>query len=313
MKSTSKKTEPDPSFFKRDKTQHIAALNHLPKHANLIFQSLFEGCQEGILVVDGETGEVLIANPFFFSMTGCPRKDVLHKKLWEIAPLNKIISKQEEFSNLSSQKFIHQDKLTIQTMDGSTLDVEFLSHLFAVLGKKVLCCNVRDISERIRADQRSDFIRNHDPLTNLYNRGYFEEELHRLEKSRQYPISIFMLDVDNLKQINDRQGHLAGDETLRQTAQLLKASFREEDILARIGGDEFAVLLPNTHAQIAEGMRYRICSTLDHNNQTHANLPFSLSLGFATSEEPCSLFHLLKEADERMYQHKRRKTSDIIA
>ena len=83
----------------------------------------------------------------------------------------------------------------------------------------------------------------HDALTNCYNRTFFEEEMHRFAKQRDPQISLLMCDVDGLKIVNDSFGHVAGDEILKTVADILRASFRPSDIIARIGGDEFVVLL----------------------------------------------------------------------
>ena len=100
----------------------------------------------------------------------------------------------------------------------------------------------RDITERKEIEVKLRYQSAHDVLTRLFNRFYFEEEMNRLENSRISPISIIVIDVDDLKSINDSQGHLTGDELLRSVARILKQSFRAEDMVARIGGDEFAVL-----------------------------------------------------------------------
>ena len=76
----------------------------------------------------------------------------------------------------------------------------------------------------------------HDILSCLYNRHYYEGEIEKLQKSRQFPISILMIDVDGLKQVNDLDGHYAGDELLCRSADILIKSFRQEDVVARVGG-----------------------------------------------------------------------------
>ena len=104
--------------------------------------------------------------------------------------------------------------------------------------------SVVDITQQKRAEDRLRFLSTHDVLTGLYNRAFFEEETTRMERGRHYPISVLMVDVDHLKITNDRRGHAAGDSLLRRAAAVLRAAFRTEDVVARIGGDEFAVLLP---------------------------------------------------------------------
>jgi diguanylate cyclase (GGDEF)-like protein len=163
----------------------------------------------------------------------------------------------------------------------------------------------QEIIERKRAELELKYIGFHDPLTGLYNRGFFEEDMARLERGRQFPVSIVMMDVDGLKQTNDREGHAAGDELLRRVAYALSAAFRAEDVVARIGGDEFGVLLPNTNAAQAENAIGRVRHILQVNNEAHEGKPLSLSFGVSTAEQRAPLADVLKLADENMYREKR--------
>jgi PAS domain S-box-containing protein len=104
------------------------------------------------------------------------------------------------------------------------------------MNKDTVIWVARDITDRKLMEEKSYFIGTHDNLTKLYNRTFYQEELVRLEKSRLFPVSIFIIDVDGLKTINDTQGHAAGDILLQRTAQVLQKSFRPEDLVARIGG-----------------------------------------------------------------------------
>ena len=160
--------------------------------------------------------------------------------------------------------------------------------------------------DRKQRENESFFIGTHDQLTGLYNRTFFEEELSRLEKSRLFPISIFMFDVDKLKIVNDTQGHPAGDEILRRTAQVLMKSFRSEDMVARIGGDEFVALLPRTDENTAHLTLERIKHFLELNNKNKPDI-LKISIGMATCEKQGSLAATLKQADDRMYLDKRSK------
>ncbi|HMD90367.1 MAG TPA: PAS domain S-box protein [Anaerolineaceae bacterium] len=164
-----------------------------------------------------------------------------------------------------------------------------------------------DITEHKQAEDRLRFLSSHDALTGLYNRAYFEEEMNRLELSRRYPISIVIGDVDGLKWVNDRYGHAAGDEVLRRVGQVLMTSFRNEDVVARIGGDEFAILLPGMDAEKAQKVLDRVHEALAAPLAEDQRPLMSLSLGIATAHKGDVLTSVLKEADERMYRSKSAK------
>ncbi len=163
--------------------------------------------------------------------------------------------------------------------------------------------HVRDVSERKMAEEQLRYLGTHDALTGLYNRAFFEEEMARLEGGRQYPISIIMLDVNGLKKINDTQGHAMGDELLRRAAHMLKRAFRAEDVVARIGGDEFAVLLPQTELGATEQMLTRLRGFADETNTPSARL--RLAVGVATARTGDRLEEILRQADSLMYANKK--------
>jgi diguanylate cyclase (GGDEF)-like protein len=152
-------------------------------------------------------------------------------------------------------------------------------------------------------------ISNHDALSGLYNRAYFDEELKRLSTGRITPVSIVVIDIDDLKVCNDSYGHTVGDALIKATSQILLDSFRVEDVVARIGGDEFGVLLPGVdeeHAQIA--MR-RVRLLAGKYEALVEGIPMSISLGHATVYNPADLPEALKVADQEMYLDKNfRKT-----
>ncbi len=163
----------------------------------------------------------------------------------------------------------------------------------------------KDVTERIENEKRLQYLSMHDQLTGIYNRTYFETELIRLDKSREYPVTIISVDLDGLKLINDTMGHDAGDRLLQGCAQVLQDSLRDSDIIARVGGDEFSAILPKTEKKVGESVVRRTRSTVDQYNQNNKELPLSISIGVATADKvDYSLKDLFKRADDMMYRDK---------
>ncbi len=178
-------------------------------------------------------------------------------------------------------------------------------------GARVFRVILSDITERKQTEMKLHYLSMHDAMTGLYNRAYFDESMERLEQGRQFPISILMADVDNLKLLNDRRGHAAGDRLLTSAAHLLMASFRAEDVIARLGGDEFAILMPETTAEAAERALLRFRHILEEHNAASSETPVRLSCGIGTAEMRTPLRDALKKADANLYleKHGRHVTS----
>jgi diguanylate cyclase (GGDEF)-like protein/PAS domain S-box-containing protein len=165
----------------------------------------------------------------------------------------------------------------------------------------------QDISKRKQAETKLEYLSTHDSLTGLYNRTLFDEEMRRIEQGRRYPISLVMVDLDDLKKVNDLNGHLAGDHLLQRTAHVLKESFRGDDIIARIGGDEFAALLVDTDEKAALEALERVRINLQKSNKAEKGVVLSISLGACTAEKGMGLKKVLQQADKNMYQEKSKK------
>ncbi len=163
--------------------------------------------------------------------------------------------------------------------------------------------SVRNITQQKQDEEKIRYLSYHDKLTGLYNRAFFEEELKRLDTERQLPISIIIGDVNGLKLVNDAFGHHDGDELLTSAASLLKEACRDDDIIARWGGDEFAILLPQTSAEDALKIYKRIKNSC--RKAGSYPLQISISLGVSTKEHIWqNTQEILKEAEDRMYRNK---------
>ena len=169
-----------------------------------------------------------------------------------------------------------------------------------------------DITNLKLGEEKFKYLSLHDPLTGLYNRIYFEEEMSRIEKGRYDTVGIVSCDVDGLKLVNDTLGHDHGDNLLVASARVIRESFREGDLVARIGGDEFSVLLPNTTEPAVENACQRIQEAVASYNATNPELPLSISVGFAVSNGfHRNLKDVFKEADNSMYRKKLYRTQSV--
>ena len=175
--------------------------------------------------------------------------------------------------------------------------------------------SIIDITERKEAEEKLRFMSFHDALTGVYNRAYFEEELNRLSNGRQYPVSIISCDLDELKQINDKLGHEAGDRAIKAAAKVLGLhTFRKEDVVARIGGDEFVVILPSVDLNKTPTILNRIKTGIEKFNASQLDdglyRPISISLGYAVITEGEDLREGYKKADKAMYTMKAKRKAE---
>ncbi len=174
------------------------------------------------------------------------------------------------------------------------------SRLGEILGAVVV---FRDTTKEKEQRDRINYISYHDVLTGLYNRRYFEEQLNQIDRKDNLPVSVIMGDLNGLKVTNDAFGHEEGDRLIRQAAHYLRSACREDDIVARWGGDEFVVLLPKTGEEGAETVIRRI-RELEQGKQVGL-VSVSLSLGAGTkTKESDSLLRALSRAENRMYAEK---------
>ncbi|MEN6461189.1 MAG: PocR ligand-binding domain-containing protein [Syntrophomonas sp.] len=162
-----------------------------------------------------------------------------------------------------------------------------------------------DVTECKHAHEKLRHMSLHNFLTGLYNRVYFEQEMKRLEVEGIIPVGIIICDIDGLKLINDTMGHNAGDNMLRNAARIIKKCFPEDIVVARIGGDEFAILIPNCDQKYMEEACTRIKNAVAWGNAKNPGTPLSLSIGFAWRDSlPLNMNSIFSEADNHMYREK---------
>ena len=162
---------------------------------------------------------------------------------------------------------------------------------------------IEDITEKKERQREIEYLNLHDHLTGIYNRRFFEKEINRLDIDKNLPISIITLDVNGLKLINDTFGHSKGDQILIKIAKVMKNSVESNEIVARIGGDEFSLILPKCSENKASEIADRIKENID--KESEKGVPFSLAIGFHTKEKPEEeISEVLKKAESKMYTNK---------
>lgn len=163
---------------------------------------------------------------------------------------------------------------------------------------------IRETKELKHAYDLLESFATTDALTGLYNRTYYELELERLIVSRKFPVSIVSIDLDGLKQTNDTFGHAAGDKMICKAAEILKSAFRADDMIARIGGDEFIIFLPETNHNALLAAVERLIKCRDVAAQLPDGFAVQFSMGTATAESREKLIGAVKIADAEMYKNK---------
>jgi len=117
------------------------------------YRRLFETAKDGILILDADTGEIADVNPFLVEMLGYPKEEFIGKQLWEIGPFKDIEESKAAFTELQRKEYIRYEHLPLETKDGHKVDVEFVSNVYSVDHKKVIQCNIRNITARRKAEE----------------------------------------------------------------------------------------------------------------------------------------------------------------
>ncbi len=208
------------------------------------------------------------------------------------------------YESLTKENGIHSNDEVFWKKDGTCFDVEFNSYPQFKNGKLIgAVITFKDYTEKRQYEEHIRYLSYHDSLTGLYNRKYFEDEMKRLDQQNNYPISIIFGDVNGLKLTNDIFGHSSGDKLLKLSANILKRVFRKKDIIARVGGDEFAILLPNIKECVVEKKVESIRK--EFSKEKLEAIKCSISLGYYTknsSQE--SIESIMELAEDWMYKDK---------
>jgi len=268
------------------------------------YRTVFETTGTGMIVIE-EDMTIAMANSEIEELTGYLKDEILGMKTWPdfiVREDRGAMMRYLESRRIMSDAAPKTHEFRLVDKHGIVKDMMIIVSVVAETSRYI--ASLTDISDRKHMEEQLRYLSSHDTLTGLYNRAYFEEEMKRLERSRLFPVSVIMVDVNGLKRTNDTLGHAAGDELLTRTAHVLRSVFRGEDVVARIGGDEFSVLLPGTTHLAAGYAVARVRDALADHNETARGIPLSFSIGYASAEKGEPLVAALNEADREMYREK---------
>jgi diguanylate cyclase (GGDEF)-like protein/PAS domain S-box-containing protein len=294
----------------KERTLELAASNQALQENKDQLQLILDSTAEGIYGIDIE-GKCTFCNTSCLKMLAytCPDQLIgknMHHQIHHSDRDGNLISIEDcqIMKAFLTGSGIHVDDDLFWRADGSSLEVEYRSYPQSKEGEIVgAVITFMDNTERKRNQEHIRYLSYHDSLTGLYNRMFFEQEQKRMDLSKNLPISIIMGDINGLKLTNDVFGHSAGDRLLKKTAEILKRSCREGDVLARVGGDEFAILLPNTGASEAQKIIQRIKGELG--KEQMAAIKCSMALGYDTKiSREQDIERTMANAEDKMYEDK---------
>ncbi len=281
-----------------------------------LLQTTLHSLGDGVISTD-IYGKIDIMNAVAENLTGWSLEKAKGKDFQEVF---RLIDEFTKVTYLSPVQHVLEtgDKIELSAnkllvrKNGETLPIEdsaapIRDERGSILGAVLV---FRDYTEKKEKQERIVYLSYHDQLTGLYNRRYFEEELSRLDTERNLPFSIAMIDVNGLKLTNDAFGHLKGDELLKRVSSTIKRECRSDDIVSRIGGDEFVVLLPRTSYTEAEHIMNRIYHAI--NDERLDSIVMSVSIGWDTKVmTDQKITDVFIKAEESMYRRKLSETQSM--
>ena len=261
---------------------------------------------DGVMVVNA-AGTVDMLNRAAEALTGFSDEEARGKPYKEVFRISAVGGNAVDTDPIETVLATHErqelgENTVLTSLNGRIYNIE--DSAAPILDENNLVTGVvvvfRDVTEKKEQRERIEYLSFHDALTGLYNRRFFEEELRRLDTPRNLPLSVVLCDVNALKLTNDIFGHVSGDILLKKAGEVLKRVCRADDIIARWGGDEFVLLLPNTDAEKAQQVVKRIRT--EFAKEKVRAIRCSMSMGTATkSNDTDNVLSVLDTAEETMY------------
>ena len=285
-------------------------LNSENREAKENLELIFNTSPDAVLLTRLTDGFFVLINDGFTALTGYTRADVIGRSSLDIQLWKDPADRQKLTTALNEKGFCENLEAVFQRKDGSQIIGMVSAKLLPLQGVPHLISVTRDITERKHLEDKLHQQATMDELTGIWNRRHFLELADREIKRAirlNHPLSIALIDLDHFKQVNDTYGHMAGDQVLVAFAKICQKNIREIDLHARIGGDEFAMLLPEANCDQAYEVVERVCRALVPlpMDQDGRLVAITISAGIASSQgEQESLDALMGRADQALYRAK---------
>lgn len=281
------------------KTEELVNTNMSLLKSEERYKALTQTSMDGFFAMDID-GNILEVNDSYSLISGYPKEKLL---TMNIVDLGYYSSKKHAAAHI--KRIIDRDWDQFDSghrrADGTTYYVH--NNMTYIPNEEIIICFVNDITEKRKSEEEVIYLSYHDQLTGLYNYRYYNEELEKLDTEMNLPLTLIMGDVNGLKTINDTFGHAEGNELLKKAADAMRNSCRGNDPIARIGGDEFILILPRTDSADAIRIIDRIRDLAS--SEKAGTKKISISFGYATKtsmdENIHSIFNL---AESHMYRNK---------
>jgi diguanylate cyclase (GGDEF)-like protein len=268
-----------------------------------VHPDFIEQCMSEIRVIE--------VNNQTLKLFGAPDFNTLLRRLGDVFRDDMRHHFKEQLMELWNGNLFHQREVVNYTLDGTTLHLYL--QLSVLPGYESTWSQVQialtDITARKKAEAYLEYLGKHDVLSRLYNRSFYVDELNRLERKGPRPVTMIMIDLDGLKLVNDQLGHSVGDDLVARAGEVLNEAVGTQGYAARIGGDEFAVILPGYEESQGRELLQQIVDLAKLNNTFHGEPKLSFSSGLASSNGSEKLEEVMKRADDRMYEVKRHRYS----
>lgn len=269
----------------------------------------FENTGTAAAIIDQDM-KILLVNEVFLELTGFTKEELKGHGFSGLLNDKDLETMKSYFSSLNRTPMKAEPRCEIQIKSMENVAKDVLISMGSITGTNYSIVSLIDITARRTMEKKLEYFSFHDVLTGFYNRTYFEETLKNLETEDSY--AMIICDVDNQKLVNDTFGHAVGDQKLISVSNLISMELETEDVAARIGGDEFAIIIKGDRSGSAEELCERMHQRIEEYNSTQSIILISMSIGVAKCKNKNKTStEVFIEADNNMYREKMKyKQSD---